>query len=160
MDWLDKTINDYEEKEKNRKIMAEEEKKRLEADLENKRLQATTALTNIYTSFLEIKKKLKSKNYSCEAKLSGYNDAHTGKQYNKEAILIVRNKPITFGAELSKTNSPYISYIESHGSENLTLEVNITESMQPPTKQSVSIKKMTKEFVDEQIEKFIKTIFS
>lgn len=160
MDWLNKTIDDYEEKDKHRKAIEAEDKKRMESDLENKRQQATTALKNIYTSFVDIEKILKSRKYPCEIKLTGYTDAHTGKQFNKEAILIIRKKPLAYGADLAKTNSPYMSYSESHGSDNLALEINTTDSQQPPTQQRVSIKQITREYVDEQIETFVKTVFS
>ena len=48
MDWLDKTIEDFKEKEKLRKAEAEEEKKKREADLAAKIQRASDAIGNIY----------------------------------------------------------------------------------------------------------------
>lgn len=159
MDWLDKTIDEYEEKEKNRKVEADETKKIFVAEFENKRQQATTALENINKSFSEIKEKLKRRKYPFDSKLGVYTDAQTGKKYYNEAILIVRKKPLAYGTDLSKSNSPYISFSESQGSDFLCLEINITESLQPPNKQNVPIKRITSDFVEEQVETFIKNVF-
>lgn len=159
MEWLDKTLDEYEAKEKNRKVEEDEAKKKFAANLENMRQQATTALENINKTFLEIKDKLKRRKYPCDSKLGVYTNVQTGKQHYNEAILIVRKKPLAHGADLSKTNSPYISFSESVGSDFLCLEINITESSQPPNKQNVLIKRITSDFVKEQVESFINSVF-
>ena len=159
MDWLDKTLHEYEEKEKNRKVEADEAEKRFVAELENKRQQATSALENINKTFSEIKEKLKRRKYPCDSKLGVYTNAQTGKQYYNEAMLIVRKKPLAYGTDLSKTNSPYISFSECQGSDFLCLEINITENLQPPNQENVPIKRITSDFVKEQVETFIKNVF-
>ena len=159
MDWLDNTLNNFEENEKQRKEKEKEDKAKLIADLEHNREQVSIALKNAYTSFSDIKKKLESRKYPCEAHLASATDAHSGKQFMTEAILVARNKPLLHNAKLEKTNSPYISFRASHGSDNLTYIISLTDSTQPPSEHVVGIKQMTKGFIEGEIEKFIIQIF-
>lgn len=159
MDWLDKILDEYEKKEKERKAEKDEAKKKLAADLEIKRQQATTALEKIHKSFSEVKNKLKSRKYPCDSNINVYANAQTGKQHYSEAILIVRKKPLAYGTDLSKNNAPYILFSESQGSDFLCLEINITVGSQPIKMQNVPIKQITTEFINEQIEALITDVF-
>ncbi|MDG4476516.1 hypothetical protein [Thiovibrio frasassiensis] len=159
MDWLHKTIDEYEKDEKDKEKRAAVEKAKLEKELNETRRNATQKLSEIYKVFVSIKKELQKRKYPCEAVLGGARDAHSDEQINTSVSLVVDRQTRFQGNKLSPEIDPSITFKHDGRSKYLTIKSRLSGSSEFD-ESKVELSMVTNEYLSEITEKFIKSFFS
>jgi len=160
MDWLDKTLNDYERKKaEKRQLEAEELKSRDEESRKNKQA-AAEALGRALNKFQEVKKELVNRKYPCEVTLGSLTDTLTGEKFPNELTLLLKTAPLRGAETFSKLDASSLVLTTNLGSDQISITTkDIRHQREAPALTKIEIDMLTDDFIDTIIQKFINQIF-
>ena len=158
MEWLHRKIDEFENKEAERKRIEAEKRAILERERTGYRNIASELLEKIYEYFLTVKEELDRRKYPCEVGLDCGIDAHTNGRTFKDVSLIVENSSSTLSKKVSSAVDPHITFKAIYGEANLAVEFR-TSGQEMPTRSQIKFN-ITEKTIEEMTEKFITKLFS
>ncbi len=159
MEWLDKTIDEFEKKQKAEKAAREEERKRLEEE-SIKTIEATTAALNSAYEFLnEYKKNLQQKKYPASLDSDRMLDVKMNKQVTREVTFIVSNKGLRQGEKLNTTIFPFLT-MRASGDAVIVTEDTKKDLRNPPKENRIKIRDLDVNYLESLVKGFLGEVFS
>lgn len=152
MEWLDKKINEFEQRNRAEASANEDEVKKLQIESDKNEKAASTARDLIYKKLYELKKAILSKKmYFADLQENSL----------EGLVLFVNTRALRHGEKANKQNIPYLCFKHSHGNPKFTIESDDHKDKRNKPKQTtVEISTISDEYVDKLTQEFIENIFS